>query len=40
MGLRVSVKSVFPPSFDLGHFQGNLFSFEKRKWSQNILFDF
>ena len=36
MGLTVSEKSVFPTSFG---FQGNLFSFEKHKWLQKILFD-
>ena len=39
MGLTVSEKSVFPTSFDRGCFQGNLFSFEKHKWLQKILFD-
>ena len=39
VGLTVSEKSVFPTSFDRGRFQGNLFSFEKRKWLQKILFD-
>ena len=39
MGLTVSEKSVFPTSFDCGRFQGNLFSFEKHKWLQKILFD-
>ena len=37
--LRVSTKSVFPTSFDRGQFPGNLFSFKKRKWLQEILFD-
>ena len=37
MGLTVSEKYVFPTSF--GRFQGNLFSFEKHKWLQKILFD-
>ena len=39
MGLTVSEKSVFPTSFGRGRFQGNLFSFEKHKWVQKILFD-
>ena len=39
MGLTVSEKSVFPTSFGRGRFQGNLFSFEKHKWLQKILFD-
>ena len=39
MGLTVSEKSVFPTSFGRGSFQGNLFSFEKHKWLQKILFD-
>ena len=39
MGLIVSEKSVFPTSFGCGCFQGNLFSFEKHKWLQKILFD-
>ena len=39
MGLTVSEKSVFPTSFSHGHFQGNLFSFEKHKWLHKILFD-
>ena len=39
MGLAVSEKSVFPTSFGRGHFQGNLFSFEKYRWLQKILFD-
>ena len=39
MGLTVSEKSVFPTSFGCGRFQGNLFSFEKHKWLQEILFD-
>ena len=34
-----SGKSVFPTSFGRGRFQGNLFSFEKQKWLQKILFD-
>ena len=34
MGLTVGEKSVFPTSF-----QRNLFSFEKHKWLQKILFD-
>ena len=38
MGLTVSEKSVFPTSFGRGRFQGNLFSFEKHKWLQKILF--
>ena len=37
MGLTVSEKSVFPNG--RGRFQGNLFSFEKHKWLQKILFD-
>ena len=39
MGLKVSEKSVFPIGFGRVHFQGNLFSFEKHKWLQKILFD-
>ena len=39
MRLTVSEKSVFPTSFGRGRFQGNLFSFEKHKWLQKILFD-
>ena len=39
MGLTVSEKSVFPTSFSRRRFQGNLFSFEKHKWLQNIFFD-
>ena len=39
MGLTISEKSVFPTSFGCGRFQGNLFSFEKHKWLQKILFD-
>ena len=40
MGFTVSEKSVFPTSFGRGCFQGNLlFSFEKHKWLQKILFD-
>ena len=39
MGLTVSEKSVFSTSFGHGRFQGNLFSFEKHKWLQKILFD-
>ena len=38
MGLTVNEKSVFPTSFDR-RCQGNLFSFEKHKWLQKILFD-
>ena len=39
MGLIVGEKSTFPTSFGRGRFQGNLFSFEKQKWLQEILFD-
>ena len=39
MGFRVSEKSVSPTIFHDGCFQGNLFSFEKRKWLQKISFD-
>ena len=39
MGLTVGEKPVSPTSFDCGRFQGNLFSFEKHKWLQKILFD-
>ena len=39
VGLTVSEKSVFPTSFGRGRFQRNLFSFEKHKWLQKILFD-
>ena len=39
MGLTVSGKSVFPTSFGRDRLQGNLFSFEKHKWLQKILFD-
>ena len=39
MGLADSKKSVFSTSFGCGCFQGNLFSFEKRKWLKKILFD-
>ena len=39
MGLTVSEKSVLPTSFGRGRFQGNLFSFEKHKWLQKILFE-
>ena len=39
MGSAVSKKSVFPTSFGRGRFQGNLFSFEKHKWLQKIVFD-
>ena len=38
MGLTVSEQFFFPTSFGRGHFQGNLFSFEKHKCLQ-ILFD-
>ena len=34
-----SENSIFPTSFGLGRFQGNLFSFEKHKWLQKISFD-
>ena len=37
MGLTVTDKSVFETSFGRGRFQGNLFSFEKHKWLQNIF---
>ena len=39
MGLTVSEKSVFPTCFGRGRFQENLFSFEKHKMLQKILFD-
>ena len=39
MGLSVSEKFVFPTRFGRGRFEGNLFSFEKHKWLQKILFD-
>ena len=39
MGLTVSEKSVYPTSFGRDRFQGNLFSFGKHKWLQQILFD-
>ena len=39
MGFTVSEKPVFPTSFGRGRFQGNLFSFEKRKWLRKILFE-
>ena len=39
MWLTVSEKSVFPTSFGRGRFEGNLFSFEKHKCLQKILFD-
>ena len=39
MGFTVSEKTVFPTSFGSGCFQGNLFSFEKHKWLQKILFN-
>ena len=39
MGFKISEKSIFPTSFDRGRFQGDLFSFEKYKWLQKILFD-
>ena len=39
MGLVVCETSVFPTNFGLDRFQGNLYSFEKRKWLQKILFD-
>ena len=37
--MRFSGKFIFPTSFGRGCFQVNLFSFEKRKWLQKILFD-
>ena len=40
MRLTVSEKSVFPTSFGHDRFQGNLFSFQKHKRLQKILFDF
>ena len=39
VGFTVSEKSVFPTSLGHDRFQWNLFSFEKHKWLQNILFD-
>ena len=39
MGLSVSEKFVFPTRFGRCRFEGNLFSFEKHKWLQKILFD-
>ena len=39
MGFTVSEKSVFQTSYGRGRFQVNLFSFEKHKWLQKILFD-
>ena len=39
MRLTVSGKSIFPTGFGRGRFQENLFSFEKHKWLQKILFD-
>ena len=39
MGLTVSEKFILSTSFGRGRLQGNLFSFEKHKWLQKILFD-
>ena len=38
MGLTVTEKFLFATSFGRGPFQGNLFSSEKHKWLQKILF--
>ena len=39
MRLAVSEKFVFSTSFSRDRFQGTLYSFEKHKWLQKILFD-